>query len=191
MCQSRSTTLGELYKNRNNSTVFEELEVSIVDLMVANAVLLATRSGASETDICDRQISNTDIFRIGPIPVSPITTRSESSRHFDNCKGKSRDIGLWWSQMPFYWRREAEPVKLIFATVKSTIDTSNSSNTIVLLRDVFHIGLVIGPRSAVLAWGAAQICQYNIKTFIGPIRQKSVQYGYFSYWPNSSQSNNN
>jgi hypothetical protein len=29
---------------RNNSTVFEELEVSIVDLMVANAVLLATRS---------------------------------------------------------------------------------------------------------------------------------------------------
>ena len=27
---------------RNNSTVFEELEVSMVDLMVANAVLLAT-----------------------------------------------------------------------------------------------------------------------------------------------------
>jgi hypothetical protein len=30
---------------RNNHTVFKELEVSIVDLMVANAVLLATRSG--------------------------------------------------------------------------------------------------------------------------------------------------
>jgi hypothetical protein len=43
---------------RNNSTVFEELEVSIVDLMVANTVLLATRSGASKTDICDRQIHN-------------------------------------------------------------------------------------------------------------------------------------
>ena len=43
---------------RNNSTVFEELEVSIVDLMVTNAVLLATRSGASKTDICDRQIHN-------------------------------------------------------------------------------------------------------------------------------------
>ena len=41
---------------RNNSTVFEELEVSFVDLTVANAVLLATRSGASNTDICDRQI---------------------------------------------------------------------------------------------------------------------------------------
>ena len=26
------------------------------------------------------------------------------------------------------------------------------------------------------------------KTFIGPIRQKPVQYGYFPYWPNSSQS---
>jgi len=43
---------------RNNSTVFEELEVLIVDLMVANAILLATRSGASKTDICDRQIHN-------------------------------------------------------------------------------------------------------------------------------------
>ena len=39
--------------------------------------------------------SNTDIFRIGPIPVSPITTRSESARHFDNCKGKSREILDW------------------------------------------------------------------------------------------------
>ena len=29
-------------------------------------------------------------------------------------------------------------------------------NTIVLLRDVFHIGLVIGPRPAVLARGAAE-----------------------------------
>ena len=35
----------------NNSTVFEELEVSVVDLTVANAVLLATRSGAIKTDI--------------------------------------------------------------------------------------------------------------------------------------------
>ena len=45
-------------KLKNNSTVFEELEVSIVDLTVANAVLLSTRSGASKTDICDRQIRN-------------------------------------------------------------------------------------------------------------------------------------
>jgi hypothetical protein len=36
-----------------------------------------------------------DIFRIGPIPVSPITTRSESSRHFANCKKKSREILDW------------------------------------------------------------------------------------------------
>jgi hypothetical protein len=33
---------------RNNSTVFEELEVSIVDLTVANAVLLATRREKKE-----------------------------------------------------------------------------------------------------------------------------------------------
>jgi hypothetical protein len=34
----------------------EELEVSIMDLTIANAVLLAKRSGASKTDICDHQI---------------------------------------------------------------------------------------------------------------------------------------
>ena len=39
--------------------------------------------------------SNMDIFRIGPIPVNPIITRSESARHFDNCKEKSREILDW------------------------------------------------------------------------------------------------
>ena len=39
--------------------------------------------------------SNTDIFRVSPIPVSPITTRSESARHFVNCKEKSREILDW------------------------------------------------------------------------------------------------
>ena len=39
--------------------------------------------------------SNTDIFCIGPIPVSPITTSSESARHFDNFKEKSRAILDW------------------------------------------------------------------------------------------------
>jgi hypothetical protein len=34
--------------------------------------------------------------------------------------------------------------------------TKVGSVNIVLLRDVFHIGLVIGPRPAVLAWGAAE-----------------------------------
>jgi hypothetical protein len=39
--------------------------------------------------------SNTDIFRIGPIPVSSITARSESARRFDNRKEKSREILDW------------------------------------------------------------------------------------------------
>ena len=47
--QTNVYTLGEFHKNMNNSTVFEELLVSIVDLTVANAV---------KTDICDRQIHN-------------------------------------------------------------------------------------------------------------------------------------
>ena len=54
---------------KDNSTVCEELEVSVVDLTVENGLLVG---------------------------------------------------------------REAEPVKRIFATVKSTIDTSNSSNTVLL-----------------------------------------------------------
>jgi hypothetical protein len=47
-----------VYTLREFSTVFEDLEVSIVDLTVTNAVLLATRRGVSKTDICDRQIHN-------------------------------------------------------------------------------------------------------------------------------------
>ena len=39
--------------------------------------------------------SNTDIFRIGPILVSPITARSESARRFDNCNKKSWEILDW------------------------------------------------------------------------------------------------
>ena len=39
--------------------------------------------------------SNYDIFRIGPIPVSPITARSESAKHFDNSKANSREILDW------------------------------------------------------------------------------------------------
>jgi hypothetical protein len=41
-------------------------------------------------------------------------------------------LWIWWSQMQFFWRREAKPVKRMFATVKSTIDTDNSSNTVLL-----------------------------------------------------------
>jgi hypothetical protein len=67
-----------------SQAAFSQIEqVSIVDLTVANAVLLATRSGASKTDICDRQIH---------------TVASKTA----------------------------------FATVKSTIDTSNSSITVLL-----------------------------------------------------------
>jgi hypothetical protein len=42
-----------------------------------------------------------------------------------------------------------------------------------------------------------QICQYNTKTFIEPIRQKPVQYGYFQllargllYWPEAQPKHN-
>jgi len=38
---------------------------------------------------------NTDIFRIDPIPVSPITARSEPARRFDDRKKKSRKILNW------------------------------------------------------------------------------------------------
>ena len=38
---------------------------------------------------------NADIFRIGPIPVSPKTARSESTRRFDNRKEKPLEILDW------------------------------------------------------------------------------------------------
>jgi hypothetical protein len=38
--QTSVYTLGEFHKNKNNSTVFEELTVSIVDLTVANISFL-------------------------------------------------------------------------------------------------------------------------------------------------------
>jgi hypothetical protein len=75
---------------RNNSTVFEELEVSIVDLTVANAVLLTTWSGASKTDICDRQIHNwhRHLFKYSTASctlqfIYNLTKMSFQSRHFD------------------------------------------------------------------------------------------------------------
>ena len=39
--------------------------------------------------------SNTDIFRIGPIPFSPITARPEPARRLDIRKEKSRKILDW------------------------------------------------------------------------------------------------
>ena len=48
--QTSVYTLGEFHKNRNNSTVFEELELSIVDLMVANIRFTAFASIKSTID---------------------------------------------------------------------------------------------------------------------------------------------
>jgi hypothetical protein len=50
------------------------------------------------------------------------------------------------------WIKIKWKISLIFITLKY----KNCANNIVLLRDVFHIGLVIDPRPAVLAWGAAE-----------------------------------
>jgi hypothetical protein len=47
--QTSVYTLGEFQKNRNNSTVFEELSVSIVDLTVANICLVAPLRVSSKT----------------------------------------------------------------------------------------------------------------------------------------------
>jgi hypothetical protein len=98
----------------------------------------------------DKNQSNTDIFRIGPIPVSPITTRSESARNFDNCKEKSREILDWLIILAFHIT-----LTNIFylALSQSEFPMNNCINVsiIVLLGDVFHIGLDIGLWPAVLA----------------------------------------
>jgi hypothetical protein len=43
--QTNVYRLGEFHKNRNNSTVFEELSVSIVDLTAANIRFTGSASG--------------------------------------------------------------------------------------------------------------------------------------------------
>ena len=50
--------LGEFHKNRNNSTVFEELSVSIVDLTVANIRFTGFASHRQKNCIYDHQIHN-------------------------------------------------------------------------------------------------------------------------------------
>ena len=42
--QTSVYTLGEFHKNSNNSTVFEELSVSIVDLTIANICFTGSAS---------------------------------------------------------------------------------------------------------------------------------------------------
>jgi hypothetical protein len=42
--QASVYTLGEFHQNRNNSTVFEELSVSVVDLTVANICFTGSAS---------------------------------------------------------------------------------------------------------------------------------------------------
>jgi hypothetical protein len=73
--------------------------MSIINLNVKKQILWYVQSSwvsyFSPYGCSNKNQSNTDIFRIGPIPVSPITTRSESARHFDNCKEKSREILDW------------------------------------------------------------------------------------------------
>ena len=47
-------------------------------------------------------------------------------------------------------------VLCLYLICYTNVSTKVTRNNIVLLRDIFHIGLVIGPRPAVLAWGAAE-----------------------------------
>jgi hypothetical protein len=51
-------TLGEFHQKRNNSTVFEEVTVSVVDLTVANICFTGSASRRQQNGICDRQIHN-------------------------------------------------------------------------------------------------------------------------------------
>ena len=56
--QTSVYTLGEFHKNRNNSTVFEELSVSIVELTVANICFNGSASRRQYNCIGDLQIHN-------------------------------------------------------------------------------------------------------------------------------------
>ena len=79
-------------------------------------------------------------FRIGLIPGSPITARSESARRFDNYKKKSREILDW----------------LI-------------NKGIITWCFFSHIGVVIGPQSAALHSAAPQTNTAGLTPMTRPI----------------------
>jgi hypothetical protein len=56
--QTNVYTLEEFHQNRNNSTVFEELEVSIVELMVANIRFTGPVLRRQSNCTCDYQVHN-------------------------------------------------------------------------------------------------------------------------------------
>ena len=43
-----------------------------------------------------------------------------------------------------------------YGTTRYNYGRNNDDCNIVLLRDVCHVGLIIGPRTVVLAWGVAE-----------------------------------
>ena len=77
--------------------------------------------------------ANTDIFRIGSIPVSPITARSESIRRFDNRKEKSREI--------LHWLINKSIITWCFSYWPRSIWKTSRNNTIIL-HDYFPLKLI-------------------------------------------------
>jgi hypothetical protein len=75
---------------------------------------------------------------------------------------------IWRSQIPFYWRRKSKLVKQIFATVKSTIDTDNSSNTVLLFLFLWN-----SPNVYTLVWKHTNRWR-NICTFQIPSAKRIV-----------------
>jgi hypothetical protein len=58
---------------------------------------------------------------------------------------------------------------------KFSLHQRKTVNNIVLLRDVFHIGLDIGPKPTVLAWGAAERQIQQTEKFV-------YKYYYYYYY---------
>ena len=83
--------LGEFHKNRNNSTVFEELSVEVVDLTVANIRLTAFATVKSTIDISNS--SNTVLLFLKDIQFTeedPLISHTHSELLLKFLNFKSR-----------------------------------------------------------------------------------------------------
>ena len=71
----------------------------VMFFILAIGLVIGPRPAVINLDLLALILSNlsiqyTNISRIGPIPVRPITARSESARRFDNGKEKSREMSV-------------------------------------------------------------------------------------------------
>ena len=135
----------------------------------------------------------------GYFPYWPNSSQSNNARHFDNCKEKSREILDWLINKGIitwcfsYWPSYRSSVGLLYW--RSAAPQANTAGLGPIIRPIWKTSrnntiLLINFDLLAFIWSNLSI-QYKNFHWANTAKNPAVQYGYFPYWPNSSQSNNN